>query len=176
MNTYSVKQIADMLNTNPETVRRWIRDDKLKAVQSSRKDGNVVTEAELQRFLKATPKYMPRFAASLAAGLSIATPVITIPLLLGTVLGSKFLGKLEDKKKQDIRVSAADVETYLAEAISDQQRAISEKKEAIQKLENELLEDQQQLEQLKYLLSHKELFAKNDTEADVKSLATDSEE
>ncbi|NLC74908.1 MAG: helix-turn-helix domain-containing protein, partial [Clostridiales bacterium] len=24
MKTYSVKQIAEMLNTNPETVRRWI--------------------------------------------------------------------------------------------------------------------------------------------------------
>ena len=32
MKTYSVKDIADMLNTNPETVRRWIRAGKLKAV------------------------------------------------------------------------------------------------------------------------------------------------
>ena len=31
MKTYSVKEIADLLNTNPETVRRWIRDKKLEA-------------------------------------------------------------------------------------------------------------------------------------------------
>ena len=33
MDTYSVKEIADMLNTNPETVRRWIRSGKLEAIQ-----------------------------------------------------------------------------------------------------------------------------------------------
>ena len=37
MDTYSVKEIADMLNTNPETVRRWIRSGKLEAIQESRK-------------------------------------------------------------------------------------------------------------------------------------------
>ena len=29
MKSYNVKEIAEMLNTNPETVRRWIRDKKL---------------------------------------------------------------------------------------------------------------------------------------------------
>ena len=33
MNTYTVKEIADMLKTNPETVRRWIRLGKLEADQ-----------------------------------------------------------------------------------------------------------------------------------------------
>jgi len=37
MDTYSVREIADMLNTNPETVRRWIRPGKLEAIQESRK-------------------------------------------------------------------------------------------------------------------------------------------
>ena len=60
MKTYSVKQIAEMLGTNPETVRRWIRDDKLKAIQVSRKDGNIVTEVELGRFINATPKYVSK--------------------------------------------------------------------------------------------------------------------
>lgn len=47
MDTYSVKEIADMLNTNPETVRRWIRSGKLEAIQESRKGGNVVTKSML---------------------------------------------------------------------------------------------------------------------------------
>lgn len=76
MKTYSVKQIAEMLSTNPETVRRWIRDDKLKAVQVSRKDGNLVTEAELERFLKATPKYFSKFSAG--AGLAAMYPFFRI--------------------------------------------------------------------------------------------------
>ena len=56
MDTYSVKEIADMLNTNPETVRRWIRSGKLEAIQESRKGGNVVTKSMLDAFLKASPK------------------------------------------------------------------------------------------------------------------------
>lgn len=63
MKKYSVIQIADILDTNPETVRRWIRDNKLVAEQESRKQGNAVTEAALQDFLKATPKYAARYAA-----------------------------------------------------------------------------------------------------------------
>ncbi|MBR1435985.1 MAG: helix-turn-helix domain-containing protein, partial [Bacteroidales bacterium] len=49
MKTFSVKQIAEMLGTNPETVRRWIRENKMSAIQTSRKNGNIVTESELER-------------------------------------------------------------------------------------------------------------------------------
>ena len=44
VDTYNVKQIAEMLNTQPETVRRWIRSGKLYAEKASRKDDHVVTE------------------------------------------------------------------------------------------------------------------------------------
>ena len=37
--SYNVKEIAEMLNTNPETVRRWIRDKKLDATIVSKKGG-----------------------------------------------------------------------------------------------------------------------------------------
>lgn len=50
MKTYSVKEISELLNTNPETVRRWIRSGKLEAIQDSRKEGNVVTQAMLDSF------------------------------------------------------------------------------------------------------------------------------
>lgn len=65
MKKYTVVQIADMLDTNPETVRRWIRSDKLQAEQASRKQGNVVTEADLVCFLKGAPKYAARYEAQL---------------------------------------------------------------------------------------------------------------
>ena len=99
MKTYSVKQIAGMLNTNPETVRRWIRDDKLKAVQVSRKDGNVVTEAELERFIKATPKYLSKVTAG--AGLAALSPIAGIGVLAGGIVASAILGYCEEKSIQE---------------------------------------------------------------------------
>ena len=57
MKTYSVKEISEMLNTNPETVRRWIRKGKLDAAIESKKGGHIVYEAALQEFLRSSPKY-----------------------------------------------------------------------------------------------------------------------
>ena len=84
MDTYSVKEIADMLNTNPETVRRWIRSGKLEAIQESRKGGNVVTKSMLDAFLKASPKY-----AGIAGGL-LASPDFLLNSLL-RMMKSKIL-------------------------------------------------------------------------------------
>ena len=66
MKTYSVKEIAEMLNTNSETVRRWIRDKKLDATIESKKGGHIVYEAALHEFLKSSPKYAAAAKASLA--------------------------------------------------------------------------------------------------------------
>ena len=58
MRTYTVKEIAELLGTNPETVRRWIRDGKLQAVTNSKKKGEnkVILEGELNAILKTSPK------------------------------------------------------------------------------------------------------------------------
>ena len=56
MNTYRLKQVADMLKTNPETVRRWIESGNLIAQQDLRKGGNVICESVLRGFVKTTPK------------------------------------------------------------------------------------------------------------------------
>ena len=113
MTTYSVKQIAEMLNTKPETVRRWIRDEKLKAVQVSRKDGNVITDAELQRFLKATPKYIPKFTA----GLTAISPAVGIATLAGSIVAGVVMGYLEEKSEVDVRVLPEDFKKYLQTSI-----------------------------------------------------------
>ena len=55
MKSYNVKEIAEMLNTNPETVRRWIRDKKLDATIVSKKGGHIVYEAALRGFLHSSP-------------------------------------------------------------------------------------------------------------------------
>ena len=54
---YTVKQISNLLDVGPETVRRWIRRGDLKATQRSKKDGNVISENQLNEFLISRPKY-----------------------------------------------------------------------------------------------------------------------
>lgn len=154
MVTYSVKQIAEMLDTNPETVRRWIRDKKMNAVQISRKDGNVVTEDELQRFLKASPKYMPKFTASVASGIALAGPAIGIPVILGTLLGGKMLGYLDGKKDVDVRVRPDDVKKYIAREIEQHKKAVQQKHDTIKQLEKEIAAEEQRICQLQYMLEH----------------------
>lgn len=43
MKIYTVNEIAYLLGLNPETIRRWVRSGKLKAIQNSRKEGNWFT-------------------------------------------------------------------------------------------------------------------------------------
>ena len=57
MKTYSVAEIAKILNVNKETVRRWIRSGQLKSTQKSKRDGNVIDELDLFEFVQTKPKY-----------------------------------------------------------------------------------------------------------------------
>lgn len=57
MKTYSVAEIAKLLNINKETVRRWIRSGQLKSTQKSKRDGNVIDELDLFEFVQTKPKY-----------------------------------------------------------------------------------------------------------------------
>ena len=57
MRKYNVKEIANLLNVNEETVRRWIRSGCLKSIRTSKKEGNVVDERDLYEFIKTKPKY-----------------------------------------------------------------------------------------------------------------------
>ena len=84
MDTYSVKEIADMLNTNPETVRRWIRSGKLEAIQESRKGGNVVTKSMLDAFLKTSPKYAGIAGGLLASPVGITTALLSLLAMLSS--------------------------------------------------------------------------------------------
>lgn len=49
---FSVRTVAELLQTNQETVRRWIRDGKLQAEISSKKKGYTITAEQLAEFLK----------------------------------------------------------------------------------------------------------------------------
>lgn len=151
MKSYNVQQIAEILQTNPETVRRWIRDKKLHAVQVSRKEGNVVTEDELQRFLKATPKYAPRFTAGLMSSI-VAMPGVGVPLAIATLLGAKTVSYLEERKQLDTRVVSEELIKYIQESISEKENSICRKKNTISQLQDEIEKEQKELENLRYLL------------------------
>lgn len=150
MKTYSVVQIAEMLNTNPETIRRWIRDEKLKAVQVSRKDGNIVNETELRRFLKAAPKYA-RVAASMSA---LIPPSVGIPIAIGGLIGGLFVGYYYDKNNLDVRVLPEEIEKYLRDNIAIHEENIKRKMESIEQMEKEVTDEKRQIDEFNYLLEH----------------------
>lgn len=148
MKTYTVKEISKMVGKNPETVRRWIRDGKLKADQDSRKGGNYVTEAELQRFLKKTPKY-----AALAGGIAAAAmPVVGWPIAIGGIVGG-ILGLLDsDTKDKDVPIDPETVMKAVQDNIAQCQETIEKKREAIAQLEDEIKIEEQRIEALEVTL------------------------
>ncbi len=156
MKTYSVKQIAEMLGTNPETVRRWIRDKKLNAVQVSRKDGNIVTEAELERFVKATPKYFSKLTTGL--GLAAASPVLGIGAIAGGIVASALLGYFEGKSSVDVRVRPDDFKDYLQKNINKLKETVLQKQALIHQTEAEINEISKQIKQYTYLLENEDLL------------------
>lgn len=154
MKTYSVKQIADMLETNPETVRRWIRDKKLKAVQVSRKEGNIITEDELERFLRATPKYLPIFSANR----SILSSVIGMGTIAGGIIASALLSYLNEKGKTNVRIKPEDFKEYLNEAIVRLEGINNQKQELIHQTQEEISNNTKRIAQYRHLLEREDIM------------------
>lgn len=152
MKTYSVKDIAELLETNPETVRRWIRAGKLKADQTSRKDGNIVREDDLYKYLQSTSKY-----TAIAAGLAATNPILTLTTALGAgVLGvifASFFTK-NPKNERDVSILSDDVKQMIKKSIIESQKTIERKKEAITELQTEIKREQQQIKDYEMALEH----------------------
>lgn len=53
----TVYDVSMKLKVHPETVRRWIRNGKLKAVRNSKKGGFLIEESEVLRFCKYANRY-----------------------------------------------------------------------------------------------------------------------
>ena len=137
--SYSVKEISEMLNTNPETVRRWIREKKLKAIIESKKGGHIVYEEALQEFLKSSPKYAATAKKTLAGAVGLAV----IPtLLVGGMLAQKLIN-VEQLKKA--RISNADVINFLRGEIKKCTEAIKSKEDTIHQLQKQIEAEQAQI-------------------------------
>ena len=60
MQKYTVFDISEKLNVDPETVRRWIRSGELKSTMNSKKKGYIVTEQDFIEFCNNTPRLNAR--------------------------------------------------------------------------------------------------------------------
>lgn len=146
MKTYSVKEIAEMLNTNPETVRRWIRDKKLDATIESKKGGHIVYEAALREFLKSSPKYAAAAKASLAGAIGAAV----IPtVMVGGLIAQKLIDAEQLKKA---RISNADVVNFLRGEIQKCTEAIKAKEDTIYQLQKQIEADRSQISEFQKLI------------------------
>lgn len=143
MKTYSVKEIADMLNTNPETVRRWIRDKKLDATIASKKGGHIVYEAALQEFLRSSPKYAATAKASLAGAAVMST------VMVGGLIAQKIIDAEQLKK---VRISNKDVIHFLQGEIQKYLDAIKTKEETIHQLQKQIETDQSQITEFQKMI------------------------
>ena len=147
MKTYSVKEIAEMLNTNPETVRRWIRDKKLDATIESKKGGHIVYEAALHEFLKSSPKYAAAAKASLAGAMVGAVVLPTV--MVGGLVAQKLIDAEQLKKA---RISNKDVINFLRGEIQRYTEAIKAKEVTIHQLQKQIEADQSQIAEFQKLI------------------------
>lgn len=154
MKTYSVKQLAEMFETNPETVRRWIRDGKLKSTQLSKKTGNVVTQAQLEAFLKIAPKYLPKFAGGLVALSPLTAIVLAATSGIATVLTRYY----KETNKGAVRARPEDLKAYLRDQIAKEEEAIEKKKALIEQTQSEIADATILLEKYRFLLNDDKLL------------------
>lgn len=143
MKTYNVKEIAEMLNTNPETVRRWIRDKKLDATIESKKGGHIIYESALQTFLESSPKYAASAKASLAGAVVLST------VMMGGLIAQKLIDTEQVKKA---RISNEDVIHYLQEEIKKCLEAIKTKEDTVQQLQKQIETDYLQIAEYQKLI------------------------
>lgn len=148
MKTYTVKEIAEILKTNPETVRRWIRSGKLSTSKTSNKSGNVISEEALNKFIKNTPKY-----ATFLAGSMVTSPValsLVVGGLIGGLVGSLVMNDKKKLEKEDIRKS-------IERQITGCEKRILENRKTLEQIKSKIDEDEKSLQQFKYALENLDL-------------------
>ena len=121
-----------MLNTNPETVRRWIRDKKLDATIESKKGGHIIYESALHSFLKSSPKYA-----------SIASTALLSSMMVGGLIAQKIID-IEQLRKA--RVSDDDIIKFLKSEIETRKTSIKAKEASIGQIRIQIQSEQSQID------------------------------
>lgn len=147
MKTYSVKEISKMLKINPETVRRWIRDGKLEADISSKKEGHVIYKSKLEEFINSTPKY-----AGLVGTLFGSSPALGVTSVALGLLGGVLASRVDSERLDGARIPPEVVIEYLTNEILIQETFIEKKNKEIEVLQEDIKATEQKIEQLKLII------------------------
>ena len=157
MRTYSVCQVAEMLGTNPETVRRWIRDNKLVAIQpQAKKEGLKITEDALSTFVDQTPRFMPKYQASQV--MAVSTVAGIAGGVIGGIVAGALLSYVTEKKKPDYLVAPGDFKAFLAAGIEELKSKNEKARATIRRTELEIAQNSLKIEQYQYLLNNEDLL------------------
>lgn len=152
MEFYTVKEIAEMLSVNEETVRRWIRDNKLDAERGAGRQGSKVSSESLKIFLDDNKGLITSTAASVlgfstatalgAAALGVGTVVgsLIAPISAASIVGMSWLGilKAKDKDKKQIKVELMEKELELEQLAMQLKTEIASKKHELELVESQI--------------------------------------
>ena len=146
MEYYSVKEIAKLLSVNEETVRRWIRGEKLEAERGSGRQGSKVTSESLAKFLYENKGLMTTIAAS-TLGLSTLGAVggvigtLASPLAAGVLAGVSWLSILKgkDKDKKTIKLELMEKEIELENIAMRLKNDIALKQNELELIESQIM-------------------------------------
>lgn len=143
MKSYTVKEVAELLQVNPETVRRWIRNKKLVAQKTSNKGGNKILERELRAFLKTSPGYAASLPSLLMGGVAASA------VMLATYATGKAIEANEQKKA---KVDSEAIAGFIRSEIDSRQALVKRKRESIQQIEKEIAAEQDRIKELEAIL------------------------
>lgn len=138
-----MKEIAELLQVNPETVRRWIRNKKLGAQKMSNKGGNKILESELRAFLKTSPSY----AASLSS--LLVGSVAASAVMLATYATGKAVEANEIKKA---KVDSEAIQDFIRSEIASHKALVKQKMESVRQIEKEIAAEQSRIKELEVIL------------------------
>lgn len=133
MADYSVEDISKMLNTNPETVRRWIRAGKLRVDSTLAYGAQGISEESLNDFMSHTKEgkrrvtaYNPSTSSVVSGGVSVGAAILGFPLLsiaAGIIVDYAISSARKQKKQVD---EVQTVETLKIHLQEEETRLISE--------------------------------------------------
>ena len=143
---YNVNQISEMLDTSPETVRRWIRDGRLNAKQESRKTGNIISDIDLEQFLKTSPRYIQKKSSE----------SIVLNLLPGLKLfsiGAAELTKIINSNTEENKIDSDQLKICIREKIAFLENSIEKRKLLLEQLQLEIEEADKQIKQYQIMIN-----------------------
>lgn len=142
MKTYTVEQIANATGKSPETIRRLVRNKKIKAPQkNSSKEGFLISEEALKDFFDEFPRYFtPAASLLLSSSLPMAMPAILVGVAASAI----------NKNKQ---MTEKDVKYFVDKKIKENTKIVESRKESIKKLKKEMKRLQSEMEKAQDNLS-----------------------